>query len=257
MTNTTYNEFDYNKYLALEDSDIFQNLIRYTIEVNLPNLKNKKVYDVGSGTGFCAKFLSQYDIKSYLGMDLTEQMTPHIKNFVCNNISLKKMNFVIGDALNKNLIHESGPFDLITNSCCIYASDYEELLDLCLHMYRNLTPKVGELILVAYHIDFLHSKQRMAVFEKYGIEFSKILAENEHYKAFEKINFKLKRPYYKNVIEFNDEPVITKENMLKALNESGFKNINVLDFIVKPGHEHLFEIQRNFGVTIYKCLKNN
>ena len=44
-------------YLALENSPIFQDMQKVTIEKFLPDLNGKRAYDVGFGTGFCLKIL--------------------------------------------------------------------------------------------------------------------------------------------------------------------------------------------------------
>jgi ubiquinone/menaquinone biosynthesis C-methylase UbiE len=248
-----YDESQFKVYLGLESSSIFQDMIRYTIEKNLPDLTNKTGYDIGFGTGFCMKILLKRGIKFYTGIDLSSSMMPYIESVVKENDWLDKVNFIFDDATKRNLIHKDGPFDVVTNSCAIYVYNYDKLQELCSHMYNNTKKHTGELFLVAYHLDFIHSQQRLATLDKYCHYVEPKLKENEKYADFELVRIIVKRPYFENVINFEEEPVISQDNLKKALQESGYRKIQILDMQTRPGYEHLLDFHRAFGVVVYKC----
>lgn len=248
-----YDEKQFKVYLGLENSSIFQDMIRYTIEKNLPDLTDKIGYDIGFGTGFCMKILLNQGLKFYTGLDLSSSMMPYIDNVLKENNWLDKVKFIFDDATKPNLLHKDGPFDIVTNSCAIYGYNYNKLQELCCHMYNNTKKQTGELFLVAYHLDFIHTQQRLATLDKYCHYLEPKLKENEKYKDYELVSIILKRPYFDNMIKFKKEPVITQDNLKKALLESGYRKIQILDMQTRPGCEHLLDLHRAFGIVVYKC----
>lgn len=66
-----YDDEMYSNYFALQESPIFQDMLAYTIEVNIPELRGKTVYDNGFGAGFSLNILLNKGIESYTGLDLS------------------------------------------------------------------------------------------------------------------------------------------------------------------------------------------
>lgn len=102
------------KKLKIEEfnSDIGK---RWLFEINkyLPNKKNLKILDIGTGTGFFAFLLSvgeENQERELTGIDLTEEMIKEAKN-TSRILDIKNVNFFVMDA--ENLDFDAESFDVI------------------------------------------------------------------------------------------------------------------------------------------------
>lgn len=251
----SYDEFQYESYLGLENNPILQDMIKVTIEKNLPDLNGKTAYDVGFGTGFCMKLLLKNGIKSYTGMDLSPNMMSYINNVVKENGWLDKVSFVFNDAREKNLKHPNGPFDIVTNSCAIYPYSYTELLNICTHMYNNTKKGTGQVFLVPYFLDFIHTRERISDLAKFNTYLVPRLKNHERYDEFSRsVDVICTEPHYANFAHFQGEPVISKNNFEKALKEAGFTKIEALPMLTTLGSEYLLDFHKAYNMWVYRCL---
>lgn len=253
---SNYNKSIFASYLQLEQGRIFQDIIRYTLEYNLPELTNKSVYDVGFGMGFSMNIAFEKGASSYLGIDLSDSSIDYLNDLIKTKSLKDKTKFVIGDATDKTLIHKDGPFDLVINVNCMYAYSYLQLVDLCSHMYNNTKKNGGVLFLLTYHLDGVYTKERLKVLEKFNHYLEPVLNEGEQYADFSSVRLVLKETYLDDSFVFDKEPIIGQNHLIKALKVSGYKSIKILDALVRPDSaekDALLEFQKEFSFTLYVC----
>jgi len=112
----------------------------------IPASKNIRLLDLGTGTGYFLKPLSQnFSAESLVALDLSEGMIRHVVDHVCVDHNVvnsaapqnSALSCVVGDA--DNLPFADGSFDLIFSSLAIqWCSDLEELFS---EVSRVLAPK--------------------------------------------------------------------------------------------------------------------
>jgi SAM-dependent methyltransferase len=242
----------FENYLALENSPIFQKMIGATIDRHLPNLENKNAYDVGFGTGFCLKILLKKQLKSYTGLDLNPDMVPYLEK-IANQINPRtKINFVQGDN-SKPIEHNHGPFDFVISSFAVYADSYKTLLGFTQHL-KSATNDKGTVFLLTYHADFIHDDEHLDIIEdQYNHYFLPKLSPGQRYKEFQEVELIAKEPYLKNEVRFNEEYVLNRNTVKKALKEAGFKHIMRRDMTPETGYEELSKFGQAFGINMFIC----
>ena len=239
-------------YLALENSPIYQDMQKVTIEKYLPDLNGKRAYDVGFGTGFCLKILLGKGLQSYTGLDLHMDMVPYLKEVAQKLDPKTNVRFIQGDATAEKKV-EDGRYDLVISTFAMYVNSYEKLLRYTNHLFKALEDD-GTLYLMVLHTDFINEKWRENVRREYNNYFHPKLAEGESYKEFSKFQVTFTPPYLSNYLEF-EEYVVGKETLFKALKEAGFNNILSLDMVCSPGKEKLLELKEAVGMAFYSCTK--
>lgn len=250
---TGFNQELLEKYLALENSPIFQDMLAVTIEQYLPDLRNKKAYDVGFGTGFCLKLLLNKGLLSYTGLDLNTDWVPYLEQKIQAETCATKVNFVQGDA-TKDIKLVNAPFDFVISSFAMYVNSNEKLSAYTKHL-SNAVKDDGTLFLMVYHADFIYERSRINILEdEYNHYILPKLSDGARHQEFSKINVILKPPYFFNEINM-EEYVVSNETLHKSLRESGFSKLVTLDMYHTPGKEKLLDLARAFGIHLYKCSK--
>ena len=245
----------FDDYFALENSTIFQDMFKETIEQNLRKLKGKNVYDVGFGTGFCLKIFLKKGLKSYTGLDLSKDMVTYLKTFAQAQDPETPIHFVQGDS-TEDIQHEYGDFDIVISTFAMYVNSQEKLKGYTKHLHQALKDG-GELHLMVLHLDFKHDRERDNVLEnQFNHYLLPKLADGERYQEFSKVGILLTPPFFENEIKM-EEFVVGKESLLNALKKAGFSEITQIDMITKPGKEYLLKLSDAFAVAYYRCTKAN
>lgn len=138
------NDSFFENFKNIRDNDVnFNDLIETPILLAmLPNLRNKKILDIGCGMGQHAKQYSDMGAKSILGIDISEKMLSYAKEHnSADNITYIKMAMEDIDTIQ-------GEFDLITSSL---AFDYIENFDEMMRRCYNLLSNCGQLIFSMSH----------------------------------------------------------------------------------------------------------
>jgi SAM-dependent methyltransferase len=250
-----FNRKLFENYLALENSPIFQKMIGPTIKRHLPDLAGKDVYDVGFGTGFCLKILLKEGVTSYTGLDLNTDMVSYLQKIAHEIDSRIKVNFVQGDN-SKPIEHNYGPFDFVISSFAVYANSYNTLLGFTNHLY-SAVKQHGLVFLLTYHADFIHDDEHIDIIEdQYNHYFLPKLSSGQKYDEFAKVELIATPPYLKNEVRFNEEYVLNKQTVKKALQEAGFKYLMRRDMLAESGYEELNKYGNAFGINMYVCKKS-
>lgn len=244
----------YAAYLSLENSPIFQNMLRPSIARNLPSLQNKRAYEMGFGTGFCLKILLKRGLRSYTGLDLSMEMVDLLNNIAGSADPTLKLDFVYGD----NTLPIRGPYDpydFVISSFAIYADCYEKLLGFARHMH-SATKDDGCALLCTYHLDFIYTKEIIDLLEnKYNHYILPSLKVGERHPEFSRVQLIAAKPYLDHEVRFESEYVLNKETVKRALEEAGFQKVMSRQIITDEGHEELLEFSQAWGLNIYQCYK--
>jgi len=247
----------YESYFALQNSSIFQNMLAYTIEQNLPDLTSKRAYDNGYGAGFSLNILLNKGLESYTGLDLSVDMVPFLEKRALDVDPTTTVRFVQGDN-TIGIQHSYGPFDFVISSSAMYVDSAAKLTGFCEHLFEAVKP-TGEVLLVVLHHDFPHTQERLETLAKTNTYFTPVLQDGERYEEFSPIQIHLKPPYYANEVTFDPEFVVSQKSMVNALSSAGFQVVSPVDMLTRPGisdSEVLLEFVKVFQATIYKCKKS-
>jgi len=249
-----YDEAMYESYFALQNSSIFQNMLTYTIEKNLPDLTSKSVYDNGFGAGFSLNILLNKGLESYTGLDLSVAMVPYLTKRALNIDPTTAVRFVQGDN-TVGIRHPFGPFDVVISCNAMYVDSAAKLTGFCEHLFEAVKP-TGEVLLIVYHADYPHTQERLKVLAKYGHYLGPVLQDGERYDEFSAYQIYCKSPYFKNDVTFDPEFVVRQESLLNALSSAGFPVVSPVDIVTHPGSEELLEFADAFNLGIYRCKKS-
>lgn len=247
----------FNDYLdGVELSDNWQNLIKPTIEQNLPDLKSKRIYEVGFGSGFCLKFLIKQDFSEYVGIDLSDATIPYLLSESEKIGFINKIKLIQGD-VTKPFDRSLGRFDFAISTFCILSENYDILISCIKHIYDALIDhQNAEVILAQVHNDFIWTPELIKKREeKYCSFLSPKLNFGDKYKDFTPFTCELRPPFYKKAVTIHDH-TISKEVFIKAMKEVGFKSIEIIKMTTTPGKESLLDFADTFDWKIYRCKKN-
>lgn len=241
-----YDETMYKQYFELQNSSIFQDYLRYTVELNLPDLRGKRAYDVGSGAGFNMEYLLGKGLSEYIGLDLSPVMFSHLAAKAKELDLSTPVQFVQGDNTEPRTLV---PYDFVISSYAMYCPSYEKLQGYAKHLSSALAPN-GELILMVIHADYVHEQSRLDVLAKNDHYITPVLPLGESYAEFSAYQIK------HHILEFT-EYVVSQPTLIRALTEAGFSSIVPINMVAKPGPnaERLEEFGRAFGLGTYKCKK--
>jgi ubiquinone/menaquinone biosynthesis C-methylase UbiE len=112
-------------YMNLRDSKMTYNdfLEQPAMKDTLPDLKGKRVMDLGCGTGGMSKYCIEMGASAVVGVDISEKM---ISRALVEN---KDENITYVCSPIEDLSFQKEPFDLIVSSLAIhYIEDYESLI---------------------------------------------------------------------------------------------------------------------------------
>lgn len=242
-----YDETMYKQYFELQNSDIFQDYLRYTVELNLPDLQGKRAYDVGSGAGFNMEYLLGKGLSEYTGLDLSPAMFSHLAAKANELDPSTVVEFVQGDNTEPRAL-PGMPYDIVISSYAMYCPNYEKLQGFANHLSSALAPN-GELILMVIHADYVHEQSRLDVLAKNDHYITPVLPLGESYAEFSTYQIK-------HILEFT-EYVVSQRTLFNALTEAGFSSIAPIKMVAKPGPNavRLEEFGEAFGLGTYKCRK--
>lgn len=112
-------------YMNLRDSGFTYNdfLEQPAMKRELPDLKGKRILDLGCGTGSLSKYCIQVGAASVVGLDISEKM---ISKAIKENMDDKIEYICIA---MEDLAESSEPFDVVVSSLALhYIEDYESLI---------------------------------------------------------------------------------------------------------------------------------
>ncbi|MGG4167909.1 class I SAM-dependent methyltransferase [Rossellomorea vietnamensis] len=113
-------------YMNLRDSKMTYNdfLEQPAMKEALPDLKGKRVMDLGCGTGELSKYCIEMGASAVVGVDISEKMiTRALRENKDDNIT-----YICSPI--EDLSNQTEPFDLIVSSLAIhYIEDYESLIE--------------------------------------------------------------------------------------------------------------------------------
>jgi len=118
----------------------------------LGNIKNKKVLDLGCGTGWITKIISK-DAKSVLGIDISERMIDFAK---INNKS-SNLNYKLLDLVKLNEVEK---FDIITSSLTLHLITPHSILVNLLKKCNNYLEDDGSVVILVPHPCFIDRNNR-------------------------------------------------------------------------------------------------
>lgn len=248
-----YDKVMYDSYFALQNSPIFQEMLRYTIERNLPDLAGKTAYDNGFGAGFSLNIMLNRGLKSYTGLDLSSAMTPYLTQHAAETDPDTEVVFLRGDNTDAFSDLKRSPVHFTISSYAMYVDSIEKLNGFTKHLFES-TRADGEVLLMVIHPDYEHTRERLAVLARYGNILEPELPEGDSYGEFSPYQIRCVPPYFKNEIEF-EEYVVGSATLLASLRRAGFASIEDVDIEAAPGHEDLLEFAQAFNLAIYRCLK--
>ena len=133
----------YGEYSKMRESNLNANeLIEIpTIKKMLPDLKDKRILDIGCGAGGMSRFFSKHGAKYVLGIDISKNMINQAKSQYSKNIEYKIMQMEELDTLNQK-------FDLIFSSLAFhYVKNFKKLIKDC----SNLLSPNGILLFSQEH----------------------------------------------------------------------------------------------------------
>ena len=222
----------YNLYKEMRDSKINANeLIEIpTIKSMLPNLKGKKILDLGCGEGQMARFFIEQGAKKVVGVDISQNMLNEAKK----NQS-KSLEFKLLPMEELSLIDEK--FDIVFSSLAFhYVEDFGKLMrDISCKLKKN-----GYLIFSQEH-----PLVTCAIKTKDNTKY--IQKDNKRYYLTSDYNNVGKR-----LIDWNVEGVVKYhrnfETIFKALKES---NMNIEELLEAKASKEAIEI-----VEKYKYLND-
>lgn len=249
----SYDETMYESYFALQNSPIFQSMLRYTIERNLPDLNGKRVYDNGFGAGFSLNIVLNKGLASYTGLDLSDAMVPYLTNHAANLDPSTRVRFLKGDNTEPFPLHDCDRSHFVISSYSMYVNSKQKLDGFTKHLYDSVLDD-GQVLLMVIHPNYQHRKERLDILAKYGNYLLPELPEGGQYAEYAPYEIICKPPYFKNEIKF-EEFVVGQETLLQSLKENGFVNIAAVEIVTEPGQEELLEFADAFNLAIYKCLK--
>lgn len=124
----------------------YSNLIEWpAIKTLLPDLKNKKVLDLGCGTGRFAFQFEQYCPKAVLGIDISEEMVKVARKIASERKS--SVTFMEGDIEDLSEV-ESGSYDFIFSSTALH---YLQNLDIISKEVSRVLTQKGVCVLSVIH----------------------------------------------------------------------------------------------------------
>ena len=119
------NEIFFENFNNIRSNEVnFNDFIETPIlHAMLPELRGKKILDIGCGMGQHAKQYSDMGAESVLGIDISEKMLEYAKeNYSAENITYQQMALEDLCALNQQ-------FDVVTNSLVFdYVEDFDKLM---------------------------------------------------------------------------------------------------------------------------------
>lgn len=248
-----YDKEMYDSYFALQNSDIFQKMLSYTIEQNLPDLTGKTVYDNGFGAGFSLNILLNKQLRGYTGLDLSDAMVPYLTQHGTEKDPNTKLTFIKGDNTEDFAKNGCPPVDFVISSYAMYVNCAEKLRGFVQHLFDAVLES-GEVFLMVIHPDYAHTKQRLDVLAKYGNFLQPELPEGGCYEEFAPYKILCAPPYFQNEIEF-EEFVVSSVTLVDTLKSVGFTKIVNVEIITASGHEHLLDFAQAFNLAIYRCSK--
>lgn len=243
-----YDEQRYKQYFQLQKSSIFQDLLRHTVELNLPNLNGKRAYDVGCGAGFNMEYLLGKGISEYTGLDLSSAMFAYLAKHAQGLDPATKVSFFQGDN-TEPIAHSFEPYDFVISSYAMYCPNFEKLRGFANHLSSALAAD-GELILMVIHADYIHDQDRLDILAKNDHYIAPVLPLGQSYPDFATYQIR-------HILEFS-EYVVSKETLIKALTEAGFTSIVPIKMVANSNAdaERLEEFGVAFGLGTYKCRKD-
>jgi len=248
-----YDRDMYDSYFALQNSPIFDQMLRFTIEQNLPDLVGKTAYDNGFGAGFSLNILLNRQLKSYTGLDLSDAMVPYLREQAATTDARTNVQFIKGDNTESFSNLGCSPADFVISSYAMYVNCADKLAGFTKHLFDSVRDD-GEVFLMVIHPDYKHTKERLATLAKFGNFLEPALEEGQSYEEFSSYKILCKPPYFQNEIEF-EEFVVSAARLQSSLRESGFSTIASVDLLTAPGHEDLLQFARAFNLAIYRCSK--
>ena len=112
-----------------------------TMKSMLPNVKDKKILDLGCGSGGMSRYFIENGAKSVVALDISQNMIAEAKKFDCTNITYKILPM---EEINKI----DDKFDLIFSSLAFhYVKDFNKLIKDC----NNLLNEKGILLFSQEH----------------------------------------------------------------------------------------------------------
>ena len=254
-----YSREFYDKYVELEESPIFQQMIRPTVlqALSMTTLENKSVYEMGCGTGFFMRFALLLQPRLYVGMDLSADFF-HILGDVARDLTAStQVKFIQGDNTVPITFPEYGSFDLVFSSYALYATSYQQLLGYALHAFHALTNSSDSFALInVYHADAPRTKEVVEQLYSFNHTLHPKIPEGDSYPPYTKIQIDVTPPILPQPLFFETEYVVGRQEFLRAFQEAGFVKIETVVNIVTPGHEKLLEFADVWGLTAYKCYKS-
>ena len=163
--------------------------------INLMDLKNKKILDIGCGPGVLLSLLPE-DYESATGLDLSKKQINFAKKQFKN---LKKINWISKDFKEMDFKEK---FDYIIIAEFLEHITYQDSIDL-LKKTKNLLAEDGKLIITTPNY-----KSFWPLIELVWNKMAKVSYEDQHINPF------------------------TRSKMKKTLKETGFNNINIKTFFI-------------------------
>lgn len=248
-----YDKEMYDNYFALQNSPIFQEMLRYTIERNLPDLAGKTAYDNGFGAGFSLNILLNRGLERYTGLDLSDAMVPFLSQHAAKLDKSTEVVFLKGDNTDNFFTNDTSPADFVISSYAMYVNCADKLHGFVKHLFDAVCND-GELFLMVIHPDYEHTEERMDVLFKFGNILLPKLPNGAKYEEFSGYKIQCVPPYFQNEIEF-EEFVVSAGTLQSALRAVGFQSIEPVEIQTTHGHDELLDFARAFNLAIYRCSK--
>jgi 2-polyprenyl-3-methyl-5-hydroxy-6-metoxy-1,4-benzoquinol methylase len=248
-----YDRDMYDSYFALQNSPIFQQMLQFTIESNLPELAGKTAYDNGFGAGFSLNILLNRQLQSYTGLDLSDAMVPYLTQHAEATDASTNVVFIKGDNTEDFSKNGCNPVDFVISSYAMYVNCADKLAGFTKHLFDAVRDD-GLVFLMVIHPDYRHTKEVLDDLARFGNFLEPVLEEGHSYEEFSPYKILCKPPYFQNEIEF-EEFVVSAATLQSSLREAGFSNITSVDILTAPGYEELLQFARAFNLAIYKCSK--
>ncbi len=138
MIGKDYDKEMYDRYFALQNSDLFQikHQSIHSLTVFTCRFERKTAYDAGVGAGFSLDILLNKGLSSFVGSDLSPVMFQCLEAYAAKVDPSTKTKFFQGDITEK-IQFEFVPFDYVISSYAMYVDSREKLKG-----YRSFVSRV-------------------------------------------------------------------------------------------------------------------